>query len=182
MIEELDLFPTKFFSIKLEENELLSPLTKEVYENREEIKSLSWATQEQSCENYITDFVKPKQYASFNRISEYLRYNFSEMGYAFDMDMYWTAFYKKFSIHEIHAHKPSILTDTNYSGVLYLSSIGSTNFFSSNPSSFYNTIQIESEYGRIVMFPSNVPHQAITNFDSDVERCIIAFNFRLATK
>ena len=182
MLEEFDIFPTKFFTTRIDDDNLLSSLTQEVYDSKEEIKKLSWATQEQSCENYITDYCKPKKYEAFGRVADLLKNIFSESGLEFDLYRYWTALYKKYSIHEMHSHKSSILLNPNYSGILYMSNVGDTNFFSTNPSSFNNTTSIKSEHGRIVMFPANVPHQVVTNFDSDVERCVIAFNFRLSEK
>jgi hypothetical protein len=180
MIDEIDLFPTKFFSMKIEDD-LLSSLTKEVYERREDLKRLSWATQQQSCENYITDYYNSKKYESFDQVNDILKSAFLEKELKFDLYKYWTAFYKKYSIHEMHTHKDKILVRHNYSGILYLTNIGSTQFFSTNPSSFHNTLGVNSDYGSIVMFPANIPHQVITdNFDSNVERCIIAFNFGLS--
>lgn len=180
MIETFDFFPTKFFVKEIEDKNLVTNIAEEVYSNQEKIKSISWANEEQDSEIYATDFCDRVQIKSFELLMEDLKQEFANQYQIEVRDfIYWTSFYKKFSAHQMHSHQAVFIEDYNYSGILYLNSIGSTEFFSVNPCSFQSRETIPSKLGRIVMFPSNLPHQTVSRFDSDVERCIIAFNMNI---
>ena len=176
MIEVHDVFPTKFFSYKIEDKELLRNIYDEVYSKKDQIKSISWANEYQNSDVCATDYSNRLSIESFSTASEILNQKLNQIGFSFELDEYWTALYKKIAIHPMHNHREKIFHRCNYSGILYLTNSGSTDFFTNNPSSFDNNISIISESGRFVLFPSVLPHQVVTNLDSDVERCVIAFN------
>lgn len=177
MIQEVDLFPSKFFSFQFTDTELLQSIVEEIYSKKQSMKATSWAQGSgKSEENYVTDFSNPQCIKSFEMASQKIVEALGEVGLQYQLTKYWTALYKKFSIHELHEHNGGILQPINYSGILYLSDVGLTEFFSHNPSSFQTSTRIPSQYGRVIMFPASIPHQVITDFDFSVERCVIAFN------
>ena len=176
MIESLDVFPTRFYTSKISDKEVLQNIYDEIYSKKDKMRSISWATDHQNPDSYITDYECPVNIDSFLSAFEILKRELNQSGLDFDIDKYWTALYKKAAFHLMHTHSPAAITSQNYSGIFYISSVGSTNFFSNNPSSFLNEMSIPSESGRFVLFPSNLPHQVIFNVDSDEERCVISFN------
>lgn len=179
MIETIDVFPTKFFTHKISDNEVLQNIYDEIYSKRDKIRNTSWATQHQSSDCYITDYQNTVNIDSFLVALEIFQKELNQNGLAFDLQNYWTTLYKKVAHHPMHIHRSKIVMPNNYDGIFYVTSTGSTNFYSNNPSSFDNEITLPSESGRFVLFPSTLPHQVITNLESDEERCVIAFNGEL---
>lgn len=179
MIETLEVFPTKFYSHKISDNEVLQNIYDEIYSKRDIIRNTSWATQHQSSDCYITDYENTVNVDSFLVALDIFQKELNQAGLDFDMSKYWTVLYKKVAFHQMHTHSTGILSDDNYSGIFYVTSTGSTDFYSNNASSSHNHLNISSESGRFVLFPANIPHQVITNLESDEERCVISFNGRL---
>ena len=179
MIETVDIFPSKFFSYKIADQELLQKIYNEVYQKREQIKGVSWATQSQSTDVYITDYSNTVKIESFHDAIRLLIDEMNQNGILMKMVLYWTSLYKNTAVHPMHNHYVNILQPYNYSGILYLTNSGSTDFFSNNPSSFEQVRSVESDAGRFILFPSSIPHQVSTTLESDQERCVIAFNCEL---
>lgn len=175
MIESVDIFPTRFFGYKIEDDTLIQNIYSEVYEKRDKIRSISWATEIQG-DSYTTDYNSPVKIENFHLAMDLLSKSFAEAGVHFTLTEYWTALYKKGSYHTMHNHTDNILKKDNYSGILYLTNCGQTYFFSQNASSFDSFFTVRSQSGRFVLFPSSMPHQVVANLDSDEERCVIAFN------
>ena len=177
MLETVDLFPSKFFSFQFTDTEILQSIVEEVYSKKEKMTATSWAQGGgKSEDNYVTDYKNPQKIESFEVAFSQVLNALEQINLQYEMTRYWTALYKKFSIHELHEHNGGILQPINYSGILYLSDVGLTEFFTHNPSSFTNNVRIPSQYGRVILFPASIPHQVITDFDFNVERCVIAFN------
>ena len=176
MIETIDLFPTRLFTFKIEDEKLLEDITYEVYQNKDRMKAVSWANEVTNHEDFIVDFKSPQKVESFEIVAKQIQNHFIDMGMKYELTKYWTALYKKYSVFEMHDHFTHMLQRNNYSGILYLTNVGGTQFFTHNASSFEKNATVHSEYGRVLVFPSSLPHQVITHWDSDVERCVISFN------
>jgi len=106
---------------------------------------------------------------------------FEENNSIIDIEQYWTAIYTKTAYHSTHNHASNILDKINYSGILYLTDIGSTNFYSTNPSSFENKFYSKSEVGKILIFPSTIPHSVEPTMDES-KRVVVAFNCEIRNK
>lgn len=184
MFSEMDAFPTKFFIFGVEDKALLTDLVTEVHQRKNEIKAISWGSQAHYGDTYNTDFSASITLAHFERVKEYISGVFSKNGFKYSIVDYWTALYKKGSDHPIHNHKLFCVEErnVNYSGILYLSSTGRTHFYSDNVSSWNRAFNINSEFGKIILFPSTTLHSATADPSDERERCIIAFNGVLEPK
>jgi len=94
----------------------------------------------------------------------------------------WGTHTKKFKRQQKHTHSNSIV-----SGILYLSDKGGdTEFFLPNPWAWADEIfhcslhkkvthKIQPQKGKLILFPSNIPHHTTTNVTSE-DRFTLAFN------
>lgn len=170
-----DIFPTKFFQLDVEDS-LCYELLRDIDSNRREMELINNTHNKQPSEDYITDYRNPVKLKVFDSIMENLKAFFGNIGYDFILRDYWTAIYNGFGSHTIHTHKGNITNHANYSGILYLTSIGSTEFFSSCPHSWDKVFTYPSQFGKILMFPSMLPHHAVNEVKLDNERYVVAFN------
>jgi len=184
MFSEMDAFPTKFFMLSIDDKALLTDLVMEVNQRKDEIKAISWGSQAHYGDTYNTDFSASITLSHFERVKEYISDVFSKNGFKYRILDYWTALYKKGSDHPIHNHKLLYVEkeNVNYSGILYLSSTGKTHFYSDCVGSWNRAFNINSDFGKIIMFPSTTLHSATADTLDERERCIIAFNGVLEPK
>ena len=173
-----ELFPIKIFKFNIE-TDLLIRLTSEVLEKKDKIDIISFLNEERSPEIYSTDYQDPIRLESFEDVAEKLEEYFKSENTHFKLRKYWTAIYNKNATHLMHNHFGGVLDKTNYSGILYLSSIGSTTFYSTNPMSMETTYEENSESGKIVMFPSALPHSVNSSTIDGEIRMVVAFNCEL---
>jgi len=174
-----ELFATKMLYARVDGGTVLKDIMSEIQDNRSEIETLSRMFEHQDIKNYATDFRFPVRIKAFESLMENIKVMFKEDGYNFDLKTYWTAIYNDTAIHNMHIHKFSVLDEINYSGILYLSDIGETMFYSPNPTSQQLQYCEYSEAGKIIMFPSNIPHWVTQHKQSDCERVVMSFNFSL---
>lgn len=175
----LDVFPTRFFEMKLDQVDAFNVLN-EILRKEDEIRMISSTRQEQSSDCYATDFSSYKDdiridLKSMDLVFELIRKNFEENNCTISFRKYWTAIYSKTAHHSTHNHYFGILDRFNYSGILYLTDIGGTNFFSTNPSSLETDFHSHSRMGKILIFPSALPH-SVEPMMNDAKRVIVSFN------
>jgi hypothetical protein len=171
----LDVFPTKFFEFNIDRNDAYNVIN-EILRNREQIKTISSTTQPQSTDVYQTDFCDPIKLETFEQIIQNISSKFAEYNSTFVLKEYWTAIYKSFGWHNLHNHNYGITDTINYSGILYLSDIGSTTFFSDSPTSFESSVNIQSQTGKIIFFPAKLPHVYEPTLVEANERFVVPFN------
>ena len=181
----LDLFPTRFFQINLDQVDAYNVLN-EILRKEDEIRLISSTRQKQSSDEYATDYRYSHTQNSIgletmNVVFDKLKIIFEENNSTIDIDSYWTAIYSKTAHHSSHTHANSILDTINYSGILYLTDIGSTDFYSTNPSSFQDKFTSNSEFGKILIFPSSIPHSVEPTLDES-KRVVVAFNCEIRNK
>ena len=173
MIEH-DIFPTKMFEVKANKDVCYSILD-EIVSNENRLKLVSLSSQKQSVEDYVTDYDDPIKLPQFESVIQNMKFDGGEL----TLNRYWVASYKNNAFHHMHIHKGYCMDKCNWSGILYLSDIGFTEFFSTNPTSFFNMSRVKSEFGKIIMFPSNLPHSFTSDPMTHNKRYIVAFNFEL---
>ena len=181
----LDLFPIKFFEIRLDQVDAFNVLN-EILRKEDEIRTISYARQDQPNDEYCTDYPYSKddiiiELESMNLVFDKIKKKFEENNSIITIDRYWTAIYTKTAHHQTHDHSNNILDKVNYSGILYLTDMGSTTFYSTNPSSFENIFRSRSEVGKILIFPSTIPHSVQPILDES-KRVVVAFNCEIRNK
>lgn len=151
-------------------------ILKEIHEKKTDIHIASNASLSMTSADYMSDFFHSVQLNSFETIMKNISDFFITQNMSFELKEYWTAFYRGKAGHSIHTHSNNILEKTNYSGILYLSNFGSTTFFSINPSSFEHHHIVGSKLGKMIMFPSNLPHQTLNETELEEDRYVVPFN------
>ena len=170
---EVDLFPVKCFSLQLPDPKAV---LEECIRNREKIKEVSGAAKITWHENHFTDFSNTVRNVSFeNQLHQALSEMHKNLNLTIGLVDYWTAFYGDGATHEPHIHNQGVFDKPDYSGILYLSENGGTEFFSSNPFSFDTSVTFKGKFGDVFLFPSALPHASRKDSDGS-ERIIISFN------
>lgn len=182
----LDLFPTKFFEIQLDTGDAFN-LLKEIMRKEDEIKIISSTRQIQSIEEYATDFSyqddsKVVKLENLEKVFNIIKNEFDKNNSLIEVIDYWTAIYLKTGYHGLHTHKNNILDKCNYSGIIYLSDLGGTTFYSPSLTSFESNFVSKSEMGKILIFPSNVPHAVNATLVEENKRYIVSFNCEIRNK
>jgi len=185
VLNGLDLFPTRFFEMRLNQVDAFNVLN-EILRKEDKIRLISSTRQHQSADEYATDYAYKSEdniveLESMGLVFDKIKSIFEENNSIISFDDYWTAIYTKTAHHSMHDHLSNILDKLNYSGILYLTDIGSTTFFSTNSLSFENKFQIKSEVGKIIIFPSIVPHSVEPTLDES-KRVVVAFNCEIRNK
>jgi len=100
----------------------------------------------------------------------------------------WYAEYGEHDYHEPHIHATTCPVDDdrvfqkgenyyNYSGIICLSNFGETTFLNPNTSSFVRGgVKINSEFNKVVLFPSNIHHFVTPHGLKDKVRAVFSFN------
>ena len=173
-----------FFSTEVKEIQFsyqeIDPLVSEVLEKKQDIQNKAKIySSNLGYGSYVTDFPNPIKLHEYEKLNIKIGHMFWNDGYFYDIDKYWTAIYDKNSLHDAHDHLNNIdaVQDNNFSTVLYLTSNGATNFFSSNSTSLSKKETIKSKVGKMIFFPSGLLHSA--NHQDDGERIIISSNVKI---
>lgn len=165
-MNDLDVFPIKFFEHDLPK-EYCDDLLKEIKDKHP------------TSAVYYTDYDDPVKLDLITVLERDLRITFEHAGLEFKLSQYWVSIYRDDAMHPPHTHKENVFHRDNYSGILYLTDIGSTSFYNPSTCMFQkNSLKIQSEYGKIVMFPSDMIHWAEPT-RSDKYRYVVPFNFQL---
>lgn len=182
----IDVFPTKFFEFQLDKVDSLNILN-EIKRKEKDIKLISSTRQFQSVNDYITDYHTPSNSGdviieNLDKVFKPIEVYFNQYNADFRVIGYWTAVYIKNGFHTLHNHQEFILDKRNYSGIIYLSDIGGTTFYSTSPSSFQTIFYSKSSMGKVLIFPSSIPHDVEPTFDEKNKRYIISFNCEIRYK
>jgi len=172
------VFPCRMYFGKMENAQ---EILQEVLAKKELIKNVSSISQNQSTEHYCTDYANPVRLETFEEgLAQFFNDFSTETNMHIDSNQYWTACYKSGGHHTPHIHKMSVFDSVNYSGVLYLDSLGHTQFFAPHGSCEAQTLNVTSEFGKVILFPAALMHSASTaSYANDSERIIISFNVRI---
>ena len=174
-MDRIDLFPVRCLHTRIENpQEVLD----EALSYKEEVKKITKEKVDTCSEYHFTDFGAPVKNKSFEKaIEKALMPLTQEENLNVDIIDYWTAFYEKGGLHEPHLHCDNIFDKCNFSGILYLSNIGGTQFFCPHNMTTANTVTVEGRMGEVFIFPSLLPHtfaQAVAG-----DRVIISFNLSI---
>ena len=180
-MEIIELFPSTLIEYRIDKEPLIN-LMKEIESHRDDMRLYSLARQEQDVSEYITDYPKNFPLPTFLEIFDSIKNDAFENGLVLELIQYWTAIYTGKGYHEKHNHRSNYLDKTNYSGILYLSDIGRTLLFSPNPTSIASSHRIQSEFGKIILFPSTVIHEVENHKQDMTERCVVAFNMEVTPR
>lgn len=185
-MKSLDIFPTKMFEYRLDPADSFN-LLNEVMRKEDTLKIISSIRQTQSTEEYMTDYPNTKEkpgvkLENLEHIFTILENKFGEYNTSFNVTSYWIAVYLKSGFHGLHNHNTTITEHENYSGIIYLTDIGCTTFYSTSPSSFDKMYTSNSEMGKIIIFPSTLPHAVEPTYHEENKRYVIAFNCEMKNK
>ena len=179
----IEYFPTLFHEFIWTEDEI-RPLLEEVNAKKEAIK---WKylneyakDPEDRVDDYWTDHAGSVTLDEYNKLTEEVC-NYWKPHLDVHLIAYWTAIYAKKGYHETHQHTPNPYETVgpNMSSVLYLSDIGVTQFYAPDQLSGDPDIFIQSEVGKLVIFPAHILHRAPPHMHDDKERIIISANWRI---
>jgi len=174
-MRSVDFFPIKCFLTKIESYQ---DILAEAILNKEKIQEVSIAQGRTCSPNHFTDFGGTVKNKSFEEnLKKALLPLVEEHKLQVDVIDYWTAFYQEGSLHEPHLHKDHIFDRCNYSGILYLTSIGGTDFFSPHNMSDQSIVTVNGTAGDVFIFPSLLPHTFAQSVQGD--RVIISFNLSI---
>lgn len=176
MINQVELFPTTFFNLQIDPNACRNLLS-EIEQQKDSMKIISNATQNQSTRDYITDYSSPTKLEWFEKIwNQAVVEDFEQMGMKISLVYYWCAIYSHNAVHSKHTHRSGYLDSTNYSGILYLSNIGNTTFYSPNHTSKISEQNYESSFANMILFPSTVIHEVKPHQNDGNQRYVVSFN------
>ena len=168
-------FPTPIFKFTLP-YEVATKILDEVLEKHSEIYRNSIINRDDATQDYGTDYGHNIQIECFEKIVESIKNFFHEMNMNFEMKEYWNVFYDSSTFHTAHGHNKNVFDIFNYSGILYLSNFGETEFYAPF-TNVRETRHIErSEFGKIIMFPSTIIHSVPCHNNVKQTRRVIAFN------
>ncbi|MDB4726097.1 hypothetical protein OAF54_01580 [bacterium] len=182
-MNKLEVFPTIFYETNIGV-ELANDIVHEIKENEDKIKNTSEATQPHPVTDYATDFCNPVSINLFhNYVLPHLRNEFDAMGYDMQFLQSWVSCYTgPHGSHPMHIHARGYNGQLKFSGILFLSNVGHTDFFSVNMMADEYQYSVPSEQGKIVIFPSIVPHQYRAESYDGNHRYTLPFNIDLIAK
>lgn len=182
MIEQ-PLFPTLFYETKINEN-LAYDIIDEIKQLEPKVRNISEATQPHPISDYATDFSSPLRVELFHQyVVPQLSEEIAEIGYHLSMGTSWVSCYTgPHGSHPMHNHVEGYDGRINYSAILYLSNIGYTDFFTTSPTAANCMHSIKSEVGKVVFFPSIMPHQYRTEMYDGNSRYTLPFNCQFIQK
>ena len=177
-----ELFPILFYEFQWTEDEI-RPLLEEVQNKKETIKERfnPHSSTDELVEDYWTDYSVPVKILEYEKLVEKISTGFLPELQC-NHDSYWTAIYGERGYHSTHKHIGPLYQsiDSNMSSVLYLSNIGRTHFF--NPSQIgvnHQELDIQSEVGKMFIWPAHLLHGVSPHGKKNEERIVISSNWRI---
>jgi len=157
---ETPVFPTMFYEMNIDPN-LAIDIIAYIKEQEPRIRSISEASQPHPITDYATDFAHPIHIPLFHEhVIPAVEASASSIGYKFQLENYWVSCYTgPAGSHPMHNHQEKYNGRIMMSAILYLSDIGFTDFFNMSYSADQYMYSVPSKMGKIVFFPSIVPHQ-----------------------
>ncbi len=179
MILEKPLFPTMFYEIDIDANLALAVLN-EIKEKKHHIDTVSEATQPKPVSDYSTDYTNRVPIETFdNEVISFLQNEWSQFNIRMEKIESWVSCYTGPNAnHPMHNHHAAngYQYRSSYSAILYLTSVGTTDFFSVTPPASQSFYSHSSRMGNVVFFPSIIPHQYYNNCYDGNERYVLPFN------
>ena len=176
---KLNIFPTQLFVFDFDDKDI-EPVVKETIKLESQIKICNYLTPENGMfGNGYTDWSNPIRNKEYEKLLLKVAHELLLKKYKFDIEKYWHSFYIGRSVHQAHIHSSMMRHNfdfTNYSSILSLTDLGQTRFLSSNHSSDEVDCEIKSQKGRLIIFPSNLMHDAE---NTEGKRMIIAANMSI---
>lgn len=176
-MQELPLFPTMFYETYIEPS-LAFQVLDEIKSKQNLIDTVSEASQPHPVNDYSTDYTHPIQIEMFwNEVVPLLCEEFKQLNYNLNVLHSWVAsYFGPGGHHPLHNHESGYSGNINYSGILYLSDIGATDFFAASVTSRNYMYSSPSKVGKIVLFPSIIPHQYRPERYDGNARYVLPFN------
>jgi truncated hemoglobin YjbI len=174
---EKPLFPTLFYETQISQD-LCFAMLEEIKSKQNRIDTVSEATQIQPLSDYSTDF------AHTIRIDHFWDYavpDLQEQWKQFGKEMVnihsWVSCYTgPGGHHPLHNHHGGYDNKLHYSAIIYLSNTGMTDFFSIDATANCAQHCENSEVGKVVFFPSIIPHQYRSEHYDGNARYTLPFN------
>lgn len=159
-MNELQVFPTLFYEMRIDPK-LAIDIVSYIKTQEPAIRNISEATQPHPVSDYSTDFSNPIDVPLFDQyVMPEINNAAASIGYTFELSQYWISCYTGPSgSHPMHNHQEKYNGRIMMSAILYLSNIGFTDFFTTSYTADQYMYSVPSEMGKIIFFPSIVPHQ-----------------------
>lgn len=177
---EKPLFPTMFYETQIP-RDLCFAVIEEIKSKQHMIDVVSESTQIQSVKAYSTDFPHPIRIEKFwNEVIPHLQMDWKNLGKEMMNINSWVSCYKGPSGHHpLHNHQVGYNSKLHYSAILFLSDVGTTDFFSIDATAIASQHTEKSSIGKVIFFPSIIPHQYRSEqLDGNI-RYTLPFNFEL---
>lgn len=177
---EKPLFPTMFYETEIPKDICFAVLD-EIKSKQHCIDTVSEATQIQPISDYSTDFAHTIRINTFwDEVVPRLQMDWESMGKEMVNIHPWVSCYTgPAGHHPLHNHASGYNGRLHYSAIIYLSGVGMTDFFSTDATACSTQHCEKSEVGKVVFFPSIIPHQyRAEHFDGNA-RYTLPFNCEL---
>lgn len=139
-------------------------------------KNINLIEYEKNSNNFFDNVDQDKKPEIYNLIQEPIEEILK--GHSFSLTEWWLQKYKEGSYHELHTHGADPF---KRSFILYISCTKNSspvNFFGpGHPLIYSEPIQVKPEPGLLVLFPSFLPHEVLSNNDN--ERLILSGNIEI---
>jgi len=179
---EKPLFPTMFYEAKIDDD-LAFNVLEEIKAKQFQIDTISEALQIIPVSDYSTDFVHSIRIDTFwDHVVPQLQEEWSKLNMQMANIHSWVSCYTGPSGHHpLHNHKMGYDGRLHYSAILYLSRVGTTDFFSLDSSARNHQYNYQSNFGNIIFFPSIIPHQYRSEHYDGNARYTLPFNCELVS-
>jgi|TARA_E500000318_G_scaffold40515_1_gene38796 hypothetical protein len=160
------IFPTNIFVFDFDVDEVSSVISDFIIDEENMKRVDNNNPNNGSCGSYYTDFYNPCTNKAYEKLLDNIYYFFQERKMNATLIAYWSAVYIDHAMHSAHVHSSKMrpnFDNCNYSSVLCLSDLGETRFLSSNNCSDDVDYIYSSKVGRMLVFPSNLFHDASSN-------------------
>ena len=177
---EKPLFPTLFYETRISKD-LCFAILDEIKSKQGQIDTVSEATQIQPLSDYSTDFAHTIHIEHFwDHVVPQLQDEWRQL----DKNMInihpWVSCYTgPGGHHPLHNHTQMYDGRLHMSAIIYLSEVGMTDFFSTDATACTTQHCEKSEVGKVVFFPSIIPHQYRSEHFDGNARYTLPFNCEL---
>jgi len=180
MLIEKPLFPTMFYETQIP-RDLCFAVIEEIKNKQEMIDIVSESTQIQNINQYSTDFKHPIHIERFwNDVVPMLQNDWKKFNKQMIDIFSWVSCYiGQEANHPLHNHYTGYGKKIHYSGILYLSDVGVTDFLSIDATAILSQHQEHSQIGKVIYFPSIIPHYYRPDQLDGNTRYTLPFNFEL---
>lgn len=175
------LFPTMFYETEISK-ELSFAVLDEIKQKQHMIDTVSEATQIHPLSDYSTDFYHTIRIETFwNDVVPELQQQWKELDNLMMANIQpWVSCYTgPGGHHPLHNHSVGYNGRLHYSAILYLTNVGMTDFFSVDATAYARQHCEHSKVGKVIYFPSIVPHQYRAEHYDGNARYTLPFNFEL---